>query len=169
MAEAELILLRHGIAEPRGGAVPDGLRSLTPLGRERTKQVCQRALALGLNAPVLFTSPLPRAQQTAEIAVAVGLAPSLSCDDALAPGADPGPLLQAWWSRPDRPHRVILVGHEPDLGLLACRLMAAPPGAVVLKKAGLALLGWAREPSGSFPQEGAQLRLLLTPKVLALG
>jgi phosphohistidine phosphatase len=62
---------------------------------------------------------------------------------------------------------LILVGHEPDLGLLACRLIGAPPGAVTLKKAGIAVLAWPRSsplPSATNP---AQLRLLLSPKVLA--
>jgi phosphohistidine phosphatase len=63
--------------------------------------------------------------------------------------------------------RLILVGHEPDLGDLACRLIATPAGAVILKKAGLAMLRLAHAPAaGSFPAGEAQLLLLLTPKVL---
>jgi phosphohistidine phosphatase len=167
MADLELLLLRHGLAEPRGRGVEDGLRTLTAEGRQRTRQICQRACQLGLSAPSLLTSPLARARQTAEIAVAAGLAPALSCHDALLPGADPWPMLCDWWSRQDRPQRLILVGHEPDLGLLACRLLAAPPGALALKKAGIALLAWPAPPAGSGPTEPAQLRLLLTPKILA--
>ena len=168
MAEVELILLRHGIAEPRGSGVQDRLRALTPEGRERTRRICQRACQLGLMAPSLVSSPLVRAHQTGDIAVEAGLARTLSCSEALAPGADPWSLLQEWWSQGsgDQPRRLILVGHEPDLGLLACRLIAAPPGAVALKKAGIAVLSWAKAPSPSQAQGSAQLQLLLTPKVL---
>lgn len=170
MAEPELILLRHGLAEPRSPGLQDGLRALTHEGRERTLRICRRAHLLGLHAPRLLSSPLVRARQTAELAVEAGLAPALLSSDALTPGADPLPLLQDWWSRcgRDPEPRLILVGHEPDLGDLACRLIAAPPGAVALKKAGIALLAWGQAPSPdeAFPLGQAQLRLLLTPKVL---
>lgn len=168
MAEAELILLRHGIAEPRGSGVQERLRALTPEGRDRTRRICARACQLGLTAPALVSSPLLRAQQTGEIAVQAGLAPSLSCSEALAPGADPWALLQQWWSQDHGvlPRRLILVGHEPDLGQLACRLIAAPAGAVALKKAGIAVLTWAEATPASCELATAQLQLLLTPKVL---
>ncbi|MFN9545655.1 MAG: SixA phosphatase family protein [Cyanobacteriota bacterium] len=169
MADLELILLRHGLAEPHG-SVEDRLRALTPQGRQRTLRVCQRASQLGLQASSLISSPLVRARQTADIAVEAGLAPALSCDEALAPGMDPWPLIHNWWVRGRESAaagKVILVGHEPDLSLLACRLIAAPAGALTLKKAGIAVLAWsgtAPFPSTASP---AQLRLLLTPKVLA--
>ncbi|MEB3333941.1 MAG: histidine phosphatase family protein [Cyanobacteriota bacterium] len=167
MAEVELLLLRHGLAQPHGSA-EDHLRALTSEGRLRTLRVCQRARQLGLQAPALISSPLVRARQTGEIAVEAGMAPSLTCSEALAPGGDPWPLLHDWLARtkPELPPRLILVGHEPDLGLLACRLIDAPAGTLALKKAGIALLAWPQDapPSASNP---AQLRLLLTPKVLA--
>jgi phosphohistidine phosphatase len=66
--------------------------------------------------------------------------------------------------------RLALVGHEPDLGDLAARLVGAPPGALALRKAGLALLELGasdRSALGGAPGCGAwQLRLLLTPRAL---
>lgn len=168
MAELELILLRHGLAQPHG-SVEDRQRALIPEGCQRTRRVCQRARQLGLQAPLLITSPLVRACQTAEIAVEEGLAPSLRCSEALAPGGDPWPLLQDWCARPtaEGSPRLILVGHEPDLGDLACRLIGAPAGALALKKAGIALLAWPQGAPPSSTTNPAQLRLLLTPKMLA--
>lgn len=168
MAEVEILLLRHGIAEPRTSGGQDALRSLTSAGRDRTRRICQRACQLGLSASSLVSSPLVRARQTGEIAVEEGLAPTLSCSEALAPGADPWPLLQRWWAQEsqDVPRRILLVGHEPDLGQLVCRLIAAPPNAVVLKKAGLAMVRWSHAPAASAALGSAQLQLLLTPKVL---
>lgn len=166
MAESQLILLRHGPAEPHG-AVVDRLRALTSEGRQRTQRVCQRALQLGLRASALVSSPLVRARETGEIAVEAGMAPALTCSEALAPGEDPWPLLQDWWARGTgaAAPRLILVGHEPDLGLLACRLIGAPAGAVTLKKAGIALLAWPLD-APTPPGGPAQLRMLLPPKVL---
>lgn len=173
MAEVELLLLRHGIAEPRGSGLEDGARALTAEGRERTRLICQRAGALGLKAPVLVSSPLLRASQTAALAVEAGLAPAFSCHDGLSPGADPWPLLQQLCSqgKEGSHRRWLLVGHEPDLGSLACRLLAAPTGAVALKKAGLALLRWDQilSPTAPMPSSQVQLVLLLTPRILRGG
>ena len=51
--------------------------------------------------------------------------------------------------------RIALVGHEPDLGHLACRLLGLTSGSIVLKKAGLVQLRSAAE--------GWQLAGLLRP------
>ena len=56
------------------------------------------------------------------------------------------------------------------MGVLACRLLAAPPGAVALKKAGLAMLRWDQilSPSAPIPSGQARLVLLLTPRILTV-
>ena len=189
-----LLLLRHGIAEDRSEERPDGLRALTPAGRRRTTVVLERAVALGLAADRLVSSPLVRARQTAEIALSAGLAPCLELATALEPGADPLPLLAHWLAstptagepqppqlRPtgtdpppaaagDRPLRLALVGHEPDLGDLAARLLGAPPGSIALRKAGLALLLLPRSARARLEDQAAagswRLQLLLTPRAL---
>ena len=170
----QLLLLRHGIAEERRDDRPDGLRSLTPAGQRRTTAVLERAVALGLQAERLITSPLVRARQTAEIALATGLAPTLELATALEPGVDPLPSLGAWLLPVPPPlqargPRLVLVGHEPDLGDLAARLIGAPAGSIGLRKAGLALLELppsAWDPA-QLPAPGRwRLRLLLTPKAL---
>jgi phosphohistidine phosphatase len=148
----ELLLLRHGIAEERDGATPEPLRALTPAGIRRTRAVVERLAALNLKADRLISSPLIRARQTAEIAVEAGLASAVRIDAALAPGGDPGPLVQTFSHL-----RLMLVGHEPDLGALAARLLGAPVGAIRLRKAGLAVIRLDSPPS---------LRLLLAPRVL---
>jgi len=63
MEEIELLLLRHGIAEERRLGLDDGARNLTAEGRLRTETVLRRALALGLETQILFSSPLTRARQ----------------------------------------------------------------------------------------------------------
>jgi len=194
-----LLLLRHGIAEDRSEERPDGLRALTPAGRRRTTAVLERAVALGLAVDRLVSSPLVRARQTAELALGAGLAPSLELATALEPGADPLPLLARWLAStptavapqpPGTPPagtdpppaanspgaagarslRLALVGHEPDLGDLAARLLGAPSGSIALRKAGLAVLVLPRSAQARLEHQAAagawRLHLLLTPRVL---
>ena len=167
MAGIELLLLRHGIAEERRSGLDDEARNLTAEGRMRTETVLRRARLLDLDVQLLFSSPLTRARQTAEIAVAVGLAPSWQAAAALAPGGDCLGWLDACLGSLPLPTggRVGLVGHEPDLGLLAAQLLGARPGAIALRKAGLLLVSLdpLREPGG--PWKG-QLSLLLRPRIL---
>jgi phosphohistidine phosphatase len=169
MAEPELLLLRHGIAEdrpvhpledPHQALAQDRARCLTERGRRRSRAVLERLVALGLSGDRLISSPFERALETAALAVEVGLAPALETATALAPGGDPGPLLAA------PSGRLILVGHEPDLSALACRLIGAADGSLVLRKAGAILLSLGSEPGTPGSGGGAQLRLLLSPRAL---
>ena len=149
---AELVLLRHGIAELRlaGEDHPD--RPLTAAGRQRTQLVMAALVQRGLRLDHLLSSPYRRALQTAELALAAGLAQGLGVDERLKPGGPLRPLLTAFDGR------LGLVGHEPDLGDLACALVGCPPGGLVLKKAGVIQL---RRSAGQW-----QLQALLRPALL---
>ncbi|MBM5803507.1 MAG: phosphohistidine phosphatase SixA [Cyanobacteria bacterium K_DeepCast_35m_m2_155] len=155
----ELLLLRHGIA---ADGVPDASRPLTPAGIERTSAVLHRLLALDLGCALLFSSPLLRARQTAELAVAAGLAPALQLAPALAPGGDAAAWLQQQAAAPQcaAVNRLALVGHEPDLSALAAALIGAPRGSLQLKKAGVIVLNW-QPPAGA-----ASLQWLASPRLL---
>ncbi|MFM2079519.1 MAG: phosphohistidine phosphatase SixA [Cyanobacteriota bacterium] len=168
----DLLLLRHGIAEARDPTQDDGQRHLTPEGRERTARVIARLGELDLGCDLVLSSPLVRARETAELAVAGGLAPELELAAGLAPLADPMPLLERWLGPlSPRPgwRRLALVGHEPDLSTLAALLIGVPmaqaPQALQLKKAGAALLQWPAAPVGPLPGS-ARLILLLPPRAL---
>ena len=149
---ADLVLLRHGIAEPRlaGQDHPD--RALTVVGRQRTRLVMAALVQRGLRLDRLLSSPYRRALQTAELAVEAGLASALAVDERLEPG---GAL-----ETPLTPFEgcIGLVGHEPDLGDLACGLLGCAPGSLVLKKAGVIQL---RRSAGQW-----QLKALLRPALL---
>ena len=149
---AELVLLRHGIAEPRVGGQDHRDRGLTSEGRDRTEAVVAALVRRGLKLDLLVSSPFRRALETAQIALQAGLAPLLEINPHLSPGEDPGSLVKGLSGR------VGLVGHEPDLGNLACLLTGLPRGALRLKKAGLVQL---RQSFGQW-----QLRALLTPGLL---
>ena len=98
------------------------------------------------------SSPYDRALEAAQIAREAGLAPVLDSDERLCPGGPVAEVLN------DHSGCVALVGHEPDLGLLACDLLGLPPGSVRIRKAGLVQL---RSSPGGWTLEG-----LLRPKLL---
>lgn len=149
---ADLVLLRHGIAEPRQAGQDHPDRPLTAAGRSRTQRVMAALVQRGLRLDRLFSSPYRRALQTAELALEAGLAPELAVDDRLQPGGALETLLTPFDGC------FGLVGHEPDLGDLACGLLGCPPGALVLKKAGVIQL---RCSAGQW-----QLQALLRPALL---
>ena len=149
---ADLVLLRHGIAEPRLAGLDHPDRSLTSAGRQRTRLVMATLVQRGLRLDRLISSPYRRALQTAELAVEAGLAPGLAVDERLEPGGALETLLTPFDGC------IGLVGHEPDLGDLACGLLGCAPGALVLKKAGVIQL---RCSAGQW-----QLQALLRPALL---
>lgn len=159
MAASTLLLLRHGIAEERSPDLADEQRALTERGRARSRAVLERLVALGLTADRLLSSPLVRARQTAEIAVAAGWAPELRLAAELAPAGAALQRLPGWLeaAASDGARRLALVGHEPDLSSLAASLIGAPAAALELRKAGLIQLDL---PSAATPGSGVLVALL---------
>ncbi len=177
-----LFLIRHGIAVDRGVYATDEARPLTEAGRERTGAIAHRLQSLGLHFDLILSSPLVRAQQTAEILHATGLSPQLSLSDTLAPEGD----LAAWltwltqWRRTEaqgtqahgtQANSLALVGHEPNLSDWATQLIwgqalagdrrgeTASP--LILKKAGI--IGLSLPEGHSVSPLGVSQLLWLTP------
>lgn len=111
-----LYLIRHGIAANRADYIQgDRQRPLTPEGINKTTKIAQRLQELGINFNLILTSPLIRAQQTAEILHTVGLSKDLKTSSDLAPEGD----LLSWWQDGKKWRKydnLALVGHEPNLG-----------------------------------------------------
>jgi phosphohistidine phosphatase len=162
----ELYVLRHGVAEERGEAWPDDRRRpLTAEGKAKTREVATGLHALGVAPDAIFSSPLVRARQTAEIvALELGLVKALRETRHLEPGAAPAALFAAIREAAPNADAVMLVGHEPDLGVLVARLLGGEGGALdcPLKKAGLARL----EVDAMPPKRRATLRWFVPPAVL---
>jgi phosphohistidine phosphatase len=120
----ELYLVRHAIAAERGDQFPDdSKRPLTDEGAERFRRVVQGLAALDVVIDLILTSPFVRTRQTAEL-LSAGLAnrPSVQSLESLAPGHAPTTVLEDL-AKHSRRSRLALVGHEPDLGQLAARLI----------------------------------------------
>ena len=160
----QLMLFRHGIAEPYDPALPDAERTLTQRGIERTTQAAHGLARIVDRPDTILTSPKIRAMQTAAI---VG--------DALDVNPEICPVLAAGGAREialmlrDRSeHRLMLVGHEPYLSQLIetlCLDQSAPcRNTIEMKKAGCALLeGPIRRDEAP---DRVTLQWLLPPRVL---
>lgn len=156
-----LILMRHGIAEPLGpGISRDADRPLTDKGRERTRQMARAALEWCGPPDSIWSSPLLRARQTAEI---VGRLAGRSVDSVteLRPGGDPVKLLLR--IRADNCGSIWLTGHMPDLSILAAVCLTGQPEPFLdFKKAGLALIRFRSLPA---PGTG-ELEALIQPSYI---
>jgi phosphohistidine phosphatase len=162
----ELFLMRHGIAAERdAGLFPDDShRPLTPQGLMRTRKVVKAMKALKLRFDLVLTSPFVRAKQTADIVVEVfEIQQRLRLSSRLIPGTKPRDLVGELERLCTPGDRVLLVGHEPDLGQLASLLIFGKPHAgITLKKAGLIKLAVEELKCGRC----ATLEFLLPPKLL---
>jgi phosphohistidine phosphatase len=115
-----LLLVRHAEAAP---GEPDALRTLTPAGEERARELGVELAAAGVRPAVILTSPLVRARQTAEaVGHAVGV--PVEIDERLAPGATAEGVREAVEGRGAT---VLTVGHQPDCGRIAAQLTGGPP------------------------------------------
>ena len=122
----ELYIVRHAIAADRGSEWPDDAkRPLTERGTSRFKEAVKGLRRLDITVDEIFTSPLVRAKQTADLLAAglEGKAP-VKILDVLAPGHAPGSVMTQL-ARVAKRRRIAIVGHEPDLGELAAHLIGA--------------------------------------------
>lgn len=160
-----LYLIRHGIAQDREQEIKDEERSLTPEGRQKTQKVAQKIKKLGLNFDVIFTSPLVRASQTAEIWLETGLSKQIEESNHLAPEGDFDSWLNAFEAKNyPQNSQIALIGHEPCLSNWAeILLWGEAKDSLVLKKAGM--IGIKLPEIGS-PVGRSQMFWLTPPKYL---
>ncbi len=179
MSITEVYFIRHGIAEVRTEEKNDEARSLTRKGVAKTQSIAQRLGDLGLQFDTLLTSPWVRAQQTAEILQAAGLASQVQEFLPLCPGgnlADWLIWLEQWQfacthanytdaEQKNLVHTsVALVGHEPDLSQWAQQLVCGQcQDNWTLKKAGIIGL---QVPAASRAMGQSQLFWLSPPRFL---
>jgi phosphohistidine phosphatase len=151
----ELYLLRHGEATAREPGVVDSERRLTPEGIAQVRCVAARLASAGVRPACIYSSPLPRALETAQlVAEALGMPDAVVVTERLA-GCSPG---DAQAVIGDRKEDVMLVGHNPDFELLIRWLTGAR---CALKKAGV-----ARIRADVIEPGAGELRWLLSPGIL---
>jgi phosphohistidine phosphatase len=152
----DLILWRHAEAFEMREVQDDLDRALTPKGERQAQRV---ATWLNRHLPAstrVLASPARRAQQTA-----AALDRKFKTVPALAPAGDVDGLLNAarW---PEAREPVLVVGHQPTLGLAAAYLLSGQPQTWSVRKAGVWWLR-AREREGALQ---VVLHAVVAPELL---
>jgi phosphohistidine phosphatase len=114
----DLILWRHAEAELLREGQDDLQRSLTPKGERQAKRMAEWLNRRLPESTRVLVSPAVRTQQTAKalerrFKTVSALSPECSADDLLK---------AARWPESSEP--VLIVGHQPTLGIVAARLLA---------------------------------------------
>ncbi|HMG54923.1 MAG TPA: histidine phosphatase family protein [Kofleriaceae bacterium] len=119
----EVFLIRHAEAAPETVAIRDPHRHLTPIGRRQARGIGDRLRWHDCTPTHIWSSPLVRAVQTAELVVAgLGLEVAVEALPALAPDDNPRNVVGALAALPGGA-TVILVGHEPGLSAVGALLL----------------------------------------------
>jgi phosphohistidine phosphatase len=156
-----LYLVRHAIAEDDSPTGRDEDRRLTAEGSAKFARSALGLKRLGVELDAIWSSPLRRAQQTAELlrdALVPGVA--ITTFAQLAPGQGSARVLAGLRVGRDV-KSLALVGHEPDLGDLALHLITgkATHGSIEFKKGSVAAFELAELP----PRSPATLLWLIAP------
>lgn len=115
-----LYVMRHGPAEASSPSGGDFDRSLSEEGRARTARVANELDRRGERPQRIWSSPLVRARQTAEIVSEV-VGGNIEIRDELAPSEAARDLIREPSLR--RAASILLVGHAPDVSLLVMDLL----------------------------------------------
>lgn len=165
----KLYLFRHGLAMDRQVAVDqkmdDSLRPLVEKGRDRTKKVCKSLREHLPPINLLVSSPLVRAQETADI-----ISDNVACtryleSSELVPEAPPQAFARWLKSEASQATAVMAVGHEPQLSSFASWVLSGDDESFIdLKKSGVICL--EVESFESVGPGSALLKWVLNPKFL---
>ena len=155
-----LYFLRHGKAEEHSAAKADSERHLVAQGLADAGFVASLLKRLALPLDAIYTSPYPRASETAQV-VASFLEASAVLSERLE--LEAGRFGMGSLQKLTRAHRanahLLLVGHEPDLSETIRLLCGAE---CEMKTAGIAFISADRVEPGQ-----GVLHWLLTPKLLS--
>lgn len=144
MTSLALFLARHGEAEP-GGFAPDAQRALTEEGRRHVRAVGQLLADDPAAVDLVITSPLVRAVQTAELlAGALHLDGPIRADMDIAQPASIEALTALATEVPAHVRGVLVVGHEPTMGIWAEALLGANGPKVSFRTGTVLGLDWDR-------------------------
>lgn len=161
-----IYIVRHAWAFEHGDPrwPDDSQRPLEEEGAERFARVVDALLPRGFEPHVIATSPYVRCRQTADIIAAhAPAAPKIVELEALTPGSDFDALVQ--WSRKFvRNEGIAWVGHAPDVGFLAAKLLGDGTAAIRFPKGAVAAIRVRDEIEAS----SGELQWLATAKLLGV-
>jgi phosphohistidine phosphatase len=160
----ELLIVRHAIAYERDLQrwSDDGARPLSPGGIRRARKAAAGLKRFGKAPDRLWTSPLVRARQTAQILTDIAGWPQAEEASELSPGEPAAAVLTLLGRHHSR--RVAVVGHQPGLGdlLTLCLLGSGKSLPVEIKKNAILCVSFEGSPRAGH----AALEWLATPRML---
>ena len=129
----KIVFIRHAEAIERTESIGDEGRYLTPEGRYQFRKTAKTMRNEGLDPNLILTSPYLRAVQTADIlAEKISYVGSLMTVEELEPGFDLE-MLKKLVTSYKSVKELVLVGHEPDLGIIISSLISLPEGLTLQK------------------------------------
>ena len=153
----ELVLWRHADAAP---GEPDLRRKLTAKGEKQAQRVAKWLHAHLPHNAKIYVSPATRAQQTAQ-ALAEISHHKLRTVQELAPDTSVTSVLEvAGW--PNSKSTIVIVGHQPTLGLVASELLSGRQQEWSIKKGGV----WWISQRENGDDEPVVLRAVVNPDLV---
>jgi len=162
----DLYLIRHAQAGHFGDPdwPDDGQRPLTEDGKKRFTKMVETLAERGFAPAAIASSPLVRCLQTAQIvAEAVPNQADVVEMDELLPGSDLEALMEWTAGQPPEVRQVAWVGHSPDIGRMAARIIGDSGGCIRFAKGAIAAVRFHGTPEIGH----GELRWLITAKMLA--
>jgi phosphohistidine phosphatase len=160
---AILYLLRHGVAADATPEISDADRPLTAAGARKMQRIARGLRRVGFRPDLILTSPLRRTQETAALLAAVDPSVTVEIYEPLAPGHGAAEVIAGLRVYRGK-RRIVLVGHQPDMGELASHLLTGSITRAPLpfKKGAMAAIV-----VGSLPPRGpGVLQWFASPKML---
>lgn len=129
-----VFIMRHAEAVEGSDTLQDEWRYLTEKGRSAAEKMSSVISKIGPKPRLTITSPLTRAVQTAEIMAEKACRRNVVvASELLLPGADINGLI-THLKECIKAKRVMVVGHEPQLGSLVATLLGRDKQTISLKK-----------------------------------
>lgn len=129
----QVFLIRHADAVAETVAVRDPHRNLSVHGRTQARELGERMRWHDCSPSHIWTSPLVRAVQTAEL-VSTGMNHAIAVESvpALAPDGSPRDVVNALKALPPL-SGVLIVGHEPSLSAIGALVVGDPKFQAIAK------------------------------------
>ena len=132
-----IYLIRHGDAEKSAVDIKDVDRELTSSGKAKMKNAASSWKKIIEKFDCIYSSPLVRALQTAEIAAtAYGIKSEIIVDKKLSPGCKTESILEI--TNTAGKEDIAFVGHQPDFSEILSELISTKGAYIDFKKGAIA-------------------------------
>jgi phosphohistidine phosphatase len=162
----DLFILRHGEAGKRSASRGnDSNRPLTAVGEKEITEIAKAFKKIGIKFDAILTSPLKRAQQTADlVASQIKAQKKMRQLQELSPEGSKSDLYHTLSSFKEGTS-ILVVGHNPYLSEMISEVVTdGKYGRIDIKKGGIARI----RVTNATPKFKGELRWLLTPRLLKL-